>query len=65
LPRRNFRRALFLVLALLGVVAIKRAGGLSLNRIFDGVAPPPPAGSQGARGSKPTERDFQHLEFRR
>lgn len=40
LPRRNFRRALFLLLALLGVLAIKRAGGL--GTIFDTVAPPAP-----------------------
>ncbi|HEY2903082.1 MAG TPA: hypothetical protein VGL59_21045 [Polyangia bacterium] len=40
LPRRNFRRALFLVLILLAVLAIKRSGGL--GTMFDAVAPPAP-----------------------
>jgi hypothetical protein len=66
LPRRNFRRALFLVLALLGVLIIKRAGGLSLSRLFDGVAPPPPPASSSAGGkARAPERDFQHLDVRR
>jgi hypothetical protein len=65
LPRRNFRRALFLVLALLGVLVIKRAGGLSLGRLFDGVAPPPPASSSAGGKAHAPESDFQHLEVRR
>ena len=40
LPRRNFRRALFLILILLAVLAIKRSGGL--GTMFDAVAPPAP-----------------------
>jgi len=37
----NFRRALFLILALLGVVAIKKSGGGLFRNLLDGVAPPP------------------------
>ena len=51
LPRRNFRRAFLLVIAILGVLAIKHTGGISLNRVFDRVAPPP----QGS---------FQHIEVK-
>ena len=40
---RNFRRAAFLILALLGVVALKRSGGGFLRGVLDGVAPPHPA----------------------
>jgi hypothetical protein len=50
LPRRNLRRALFLILALGGVLVIKRTGGLSFRRMFDDVAPAEPNGG------------FQHLE---
>ena len=41
LPRRNLRRALLLIIAIVAVIAIKRSGGLSLDRIFQQVAPPP------------------------
>ena len=54
LPRRNLRRALFLLLVLLGVLAIRRGGGLSFNKVFDDLAPPP-----GPSGT------FQHLEVQR
>ena len=40
LPRRNFRRAFFLLLILLAVLAIKRSGGVRLGTIFDAMAPP-------------------------
>jgi hypothetical protein len=53
LPRRNLRRALFLILALGGVLVIKRTGGLSFRKMFDDVAP-----AQDSAG-------FQHLEVRR
>lgn len=53
LPRRNLRRALFLILALGGVLFIKHTGGLSFRQMFEDVAPP-----QGGAG-------FQHLEVRR
>jgi hypothetical protein len=43
LPRRNLRRALFLVVALLAVLAIRRSGGLRLGSLFETVAPTPPA----------------------
>jgi hypothetical protein len=52
-PRRNLRRALFLVLALGGVLFIKHTGGLSFRRMFEDVAPPQTAGG------------FQHIEVRR
>ncbi|HET6284459.1 MAG TPA: hypothetical protein VFH73_26115 [Polyangia bacterium] len=39
LPRRNLRRALFLFIALLGVLAIKYSGGSSVGSIFNTVAP--------------------------
>lgn len=40
LPRRNLRRALFLLAALLAVLVIKYTGGSSVGNIFDTVAPP-------------------------
>ena len=40
-PRRNLRRALLLIIAIVAVIAIKRSGGLSLDRIFQQVAPAP------------------------
>jgi len=52
-PRRNLRRALFLLLALGGVLFIKHTGGLSFRRMFEDVAPPQTAGG------------FQHIEVRR
>jgi hypothetical protein len=55
-PRRNLRRALFLVLALLGVVAIKRAGGFSFGGLFDGGHHAPAQSGQGG---------FRHLEVKR
>jgi hypothetical protein len=42
-PRRNLRRALLLIIAIIAVIAIKRSGGLSLDRIFEQVAPVAPA----------------------
>jgi hypothetical protein len=57
LPRRNFRRVLFLLAALVAIVAIKRMGGFSLAKLFDGVAPPPAPPKQ-------TEPPFQHLEVK-
>ena len=58
LPRRNLRRALLLVIAIVAVIAIKRSGGLSLDRIFQQVAPPGPSPSVDPKGS------FQHIEVR-
>jgi hypothetical protein len=40
LPWRNFRRAFFLILALLAVVAIKKTGGGLFRNLLDSVAPP-------------------------
>jgi hypothetical protein len=53
LPRRNLRRALFLVLALAGVLFIKHTGGLSFRTMFEDVAPPKSNGG------------FQHIEVHR
>jgi len=57
LPRRNFRRAIFLVLVLAGVIVLKRTGGLSFSRMFENVAPGPAQDRSGA--------GFQHLEVKR
>jgi hypothetical protein len=62
LPRRNFRRALFLVLALLGILFIKRTGGGAFRSLLDTVAPPaPPQISRPAA----RESEFRHIEVRR
>jgi hypothetical protein len=55
LPRRNFRRVLFLLAALVAIVAIKRMGGFSLSKLFDDVAP---------TAAPRTERPFQRLEVK-
>ncbi len=58
LPRRNFKRALLLIIAIVAVLAIKRSGGLSLDRIFEQVAPAVPTQSAAPAGG------FQHIEVR-
>ncbi|HEX3901467.1 MAG TPA: hypothetical protein VH853_01380 [Polyangia bacterium] len=58
LPRRNLRRALLLIIAIVAVIAIKHSGGLSLDKMFERVAPPvrtQPAVPGGG---------FQHLEVK-
>ena len=55
LPRRNFRRALFLIAALAAIVAIKRMGGFSFAKLFNDVAPPP---------AHQTEPPLRHLEVK-
>jgi hypothetical protein len=58
LPRRNFRRALLLLAALVAVIVIKLTGGFSFSKMFDTIAPaPPPTPSE--------DRPFQHLEVKR
>jgi hypothetical protein len=57
LPRRNFRRALFLLLVLGAVIALRQSGGLSFSKLFDGVAPAP--------APAPDAPTFQHLEVQR
>jgi hypothetical protein len=54
-PRRNLRRALLLIIAIVAVIVIKRSGGLSLDKIFEQVAPSPP---------RPPSGEFQHLRVR-
>jgi hypothetical protein len=56
LPRRNFRRALLLIIAIVAVLAIKRSGGLSLDKIFEQVAPVVPTQPAAPGGG------FQHIE---
>ncbi|HLK88628.1 MAG TPA: hypothetical protein VKZ18_01970 [Polyangia bacterium] len=58
LPRRNFKRALLLIIAIVAVLAIKRSGGLSLDRIFEQVAPAVPTQPATPAGG------FQHIEVR-
>jgi len=60
IPRRNFRRALFLLLALLAVVALKKSGVGFFDSLFKSVgpttAPPtasPPTTTRRARAPVP------------
>ena len=55
LPKRNFRRALFLIVALAAIIVIKRMGGFSLSKLFNDVAPAPVPQS---------DPPFQHLEVK-
>lgn len=65
LPRRNFRRAVFLIAALIAIIAIKRMGGFSFAKLFDGIAPPPPRAPARPSTSAPsTTGPFQHLEVK-
>jgi hypothetical protein len=48
LPWRNLRRAFFLLVALIGILALKHSGGGSFRGILESVAPPSPA-SPGPR----------------
>jgi hypothetical protein len=57
LPRRNFRRALFLLAALIAIIVIKRMGGFSLDKLFNDVAPTSGHPKQQAR-------PYQHLEVK-
>jgi hypothetical protein len=43
LPWRNLRRAVFLILALMAVVALKRSAGGFFSRLLESVASPPAA----------------------
>lgn len=54
-PKRNLRRALFLIVALGAILFIKRMGGFSLSKLFNDVAPPPAPRS---------EPPFQRLEVK-
>jgi len=55
LPKRNFRRVVFLILVLVAVVALKRSSGRSLNGLLDAIAPPPKAAA-------PAPATFQRLQ---
>jgi hypothetical protein len=43
MPRQSVRRVLFLLLALAGILFIKRTGGLSFGNLLDAVGPASPA----------------------
>ena len=58
LPRRNLRRALLLIIAIVAVLFIKRTGGLSLDKIFEQVSPAGPTQPAGSGTG------FQHIEVR-
>lgn len=60
LPRRNFRRALFLLAALVAIIAIKRLGGFSFARLFDSVAP-----ARAPASAPKADPPFQHLDVKR
>jgi hypothetical protein len=51
-PWRNFRRVAFLILALLGIVALKRSSGGFFSRLLDGVAPPAPSSSRAGPSAR-------------
>ena len=64
-PRRNLRRALLLIIAIIAVIAIKRSGRLSLDGIFQQVAPvaPTPTTDPGIYHHlevHPTPHDLPH-----
>jgi hypothetical protein len=61
LPRRNFRRVLFLLLVLVAVVALKRSGAGSFRSLLDSVAPPPPP-RPAAQGSAAAPATFQPMQ---
>ena len=56
LPRRNFRRALFLLVALVAIIAIQRMGGFSLGEAVRLRRAGPRATARAA---------FQHLEVKK
>jgi hypothetical protein len=63
IPRRNLRRALFLVLALVAVVALKKSGADFFNVLFNSVgSAPPPARSAGA--PRPVPETTVHLQLK-
>lgn len=64
IPRRNFRRALFLLLALLAVVALKKSGGGMFRNVLDSMAPPPQtrAASPQPRPPAPAPETTVHLQ---
>jgi len=55
MPRRNLRRALFLLVALFAILVIKRMGGFSFAKLFNEVAPAP---------ARQSQRPYQHLEVK-
>lgn len=64
LPRRNLRRALLLIIAIVAVIAIKRSGGLSLDRIFQQVAPAAPGPTTNPNLPNDPNMGFHHIEVR-
>ena len=60
LPRRNFRRALLLVAALIAIIVIKQVGGISFSKLFESVAPPTTPAPNADE-----QRPFQRLKVER
>jgi hypothetical protein len=64
LPRRNFRRAVFLVIVFLAVLALRKTGGGAFRGLFDAVSPAAPAAAPAAPASgagSDGHAAFQHL----
>jgi hypothetical protein len=61
IPRRNLRRALFLLLALLAVVALKKGGSGAFRNLLDSVSPPPRSGA-AAQPRTPAPETTVHLQ---
>ncbi len=56
MPRRNLRRALLLIIAIVAIIAIKRSGSLSLDKVFEQVAPSVPSPPRQPPASSSTSR---------
>ena len=61
IPRRNLLRALFLLLALLALVALKNSGGGFFRNLLDSVAPP--RSPAAAPAHPPSPETTVHLEL--
>jgi hypothetical protein len=60
IPRRNLRRALFLLLALLAVIALKKSGGGAFQNLLDSVSPP--RSGAAAQRRTPAPETTVHLQ---
>lgn len=59
LPWRNFRRVVFLIFALMAVVALKKSAAGFFNRLLESVAPAPPAAAPAHPDAPPTTVHLQ------
>ena len=60
LPRRNFRRALLLLAALVAVIVIRQMGGFSFSKLFDGRAALRVDAHPGASLPAPGSKTLRH-----